>query len=440
MRFYSTRDPGRKTAVDLKTALLTGLAPDGGLYQPEHVPTISVGRQATWRAHACFADLAAEALGAWFGDDVEGAVLRRIAAQAYDFPVPCVELARGAWVLDLTHGPSQSFKDFAAQFLLRLLDHLLARDGEDALLLTATSGDTGGAVASACHGRARIRAVILYPKGKISALQERQIAASPAGGENVTAIAVEGTFDDCQRLVKELLYDPALRGRRVTSANSINVGRLLPQTCYYWWAAFRAAQHGRPATFAVPSGNFGNLTAGVLAQRMGAPIAHFVAATNVNDAVPRYLATGQYAPQPIHHTISNAMDVGNPSNWERLSQLFGEDLAQMRRQLTGFVVDDAATRQTMRQAYARYQYQFDPHGAVAWHALEQFRASVGPNGTLPLCVALATAHPAKFPEIVQDATGIAPAVPAGLAACLHRPLAALTAAPTAAAIRALLPG
>lgn len=420
MPYYSTRDPARRLA-DLKTALLRGLAPDGGLFMPQQIPVVTADHLADWRVLS-FPELAGHVVQFWFGEAVSPEVLRAMTRAAYDFPVPLRALQPGQQVCELFHGPSCSFKDFAAQFLMRLLEHLLAVSGESALVLTATSGDTGSAVAAACHGRPHLTAVICYPRGKISPIQERQITT---WGGNVHAVAVDGTFDDCQRLVKETIVYCAdlsqcgLPFQHITSANSINVGRLLPQTLYYWYAALHTGAAGERATIVVPCGNFGNLTAGVLAMRMGAPIAGFVAATNVNDAVPQFLQGGVYHAQPTRHTLSNAMDVGSPSNFERLRHLFGDDLQAMRAVIAAEVVDDATTRATMREVAAQSGYLLDPHSAVAWTALRR-HAAAG-HAHLPL-IALATADPAKFPELVFDATGRIPPVPPQTAHIMTKPV------------------
>lgn len=414
MKYFSTRG-GEHQTVDLKTALLTGLAPDGGLYLPLSIPAVQGAAQQT----ATFPELAAYLALAWFGDDVAHEILHDIVHEAYDFPVPIVHIG-DRFVCELFHGPSLSFKDFAAQFFMRLLDHLLMRDDEHALILTATSGDTGSAVAAACHGRARLRAVILYPKGHISPTQEQQITT---WGGNVTAVAVHGTFDDCQRLVKSALAARVIPNVHLTSANSINIGRLLPQTFYYWWIALQ-----RPhATLVVPSGNFGNLNAGVLAKRMGAPITHFIAATNANDAVPRYLTDGIYDPHPTQHTLSNAMDVGAPSNVERLRYLFHDDIATMRSEISGATVSDAQTQHTITNVYQQHGYLLDPHTAVAWHA------------STPEQVILSTAHPSKFSEVLTPLVGITPPIPPQLATTSERVSHVVNLTePTYSALQALL--
>lgn len=423
MKYISTRG----AVGDLKTALLQGLAPDGGLYLPEQIPTVAKATWQQWQGLS-FAALAEKLAPLWFGENLDAALLQKITRAAYTFEIPLHDLNEHRYCCELFHGPSLSFKDVAAQFLMRTLDAILERDDERALVLTATSGDTGSAVAAACHGRKRIRAVILYPKGRISRVQEQQIAT---WGDNVQAVSVTGTFDDCQRLVKARLAQPAPKGWHLTSANSINIGRLLPQTFYYWHAAIAHPD----SVIVVPTGNIGNLTAGVIAQRMGAPIAHFVAASNLNDALPRYLHSGKFAPHATHHTISNAMDVGNPSNFERLNHLFNTDATKMSALISGAVVSDDKTRATMRATWEQHHYLMDPHTAVAWTALTRLQSQFSGH---PM-IALGTAHPAKFPEVVTPATGQTPPIPASLAAQLQRPMHAVALEhPTDAAFASLL--
>lgn len=423
MNYVSTRG----AVGDLKTALLQGLAKDGGLYLPKRIPTIAPTMWQTWHSLR-FAPMAEQLAPIWFGEDLDAALLQKITREAYTFDIPLHKISDKRFYCELFHGPSLSFKDVAAQFLMRTLDAILERDDERALVLTATSGDTGSAVAAACHGRKRIRAIVLYPRGRISRIQEQQIAT---WGGNVQAVSVAGTFDDCQRLVKARLAKPAPAGWHLTSANSINIGRLLPQTFYYWYIAIRHPG----CVIVVPSGNIGNLTAGVLAQRMGAPIAHFVAATNVNDSLPRYLQSGKYEPHTTHHTLSNAMDVGNPSNFERLNHLFGGDAAKMSVVISGTIVTDDETRATIKKVWEQHQYLMDPHTAVAWTGLcnkeKQFAG-------MPI-IAMGTADPAKFTELVQECTGQTPPVPASLQAQMGRPLQKIDLdSPTDAAFDALI--
>lgn len=408
MNYCSTRSPN--ALVDFKTALLQGLAPDGGLYLPEHIPSVSKSTWQKWKSLS-FVQLTEKLAPLWFGKDLEADLLGRIVRESYTFDLPIRDLGDGRFCCELFHGPSLSFKDIAAQFLMRSLDAILERDNERALILTATSGDTGSAVAAAAHGRDRLRAIILYPRGRVSPIQEQQIAT---WGDNIQAVSVAGTFDDCQRLVKARLSRPAPKDWHVSSANSINIGRLLPQTFYYWYIALRHPD----SVIVVPTGNVGNLCAGVIAQRMGAPIRHFVAASNVNDALPRFLQTGKFAPQATRHTLSNAMDVGAPSNFERLNYLFGGSSEEMKKQITGIVVTDDETRATMHEAWQHHHYLIDPHTAVAWRALSQLGSQFEGH---PM-VTLATAHPAKFPELIKETTGQTPTPPPSLQTQLQRPL------------------
>jgi threonine synthase len=322
-------------------------------------------------------------------------------------------LEDGLRLLELFHGPTCAFKDFGACFQAAAMEELLRAEGRRALILVATSGDTGSAVARAFYRRAGIEVVILYPAGRVSPLQEKQLTTL---GKNVTAFEVMGSFDDCQRLAKQAFRDEELARRLpLTSANSINLGRLLPQAFYYIYGFTRlAASLGAPigpVRFCVPSGNFGNLTAGVYAWQWGLPVDGFLAATNANDVVPEYLASGLYRPRPSLATLSNAMDVGDPSNFERLLAVFAGDLGEMRRVIHGESVTDAQTRETMRRVYEEHGLLLDPHTAVGLLAARRFREKTGFAGEL---IVLATAHPGKFSEIVQDSVGVAPELPAAL--------------------------
>ncbi len=427
MMFVSTA--GRSPTADLQTALAHGLAPDGGLYMPvtiEPVPDTTV-RSLRGRR---FAEVATGIASHQLAGVIDEGTVRRLVASALDFEAPLHPLDEDTFVLELFHGPTFAFKDVGARVLARLVRHL---HGEDRLtVLVATSGDTGSAVAHAFFGMPNVRVVVLYPKGQVSRLQEAQFATL---GGNVTALAVLGTFDDCQRLVKEAFGDEDLRRAGLTSANSINVGRLLPQVWYYWYAALALPPEAKPVIFSTPSGNFGNLAAGLIAKRMGAPIDGFVAATNVNDVVPEYLRTGVYSPRPSRPTLSNAMDVGRPSNLARIQTLYGGDVAAIRRDVFGSAHDDPSTLAAIRTVFDRHGYVMDPHTAVGWLALQARRAALGPaTGVL-----LATAHPAKFPEVVEPLVGSLTTPPA-LAACFDRPLLSRKLPADGAALKAVLSG
>ncbi len=415
MRFLSTR--GQSPPTDLATALTEGLAGDGGLYMPESLPAFP---PAFFAAPATsMAETGAELLRPFLTDLPADEATRRI-ADALDFDVPLVEIEPGVRILELFHGPTLAFKDVAARFLARFLSWL-CRDSERSLtVLVATSGDTGSAVAQAFHGVPGTRVAVLYPRGKVSPLQEKQFTTL---GGNVQALSIDGTFDDGQRMVKEAFVDAELRARLfLTSANSINIGRLLPQMVYYVHGLAQLPAGSPPPVVVVPSGNFGNLTAGLMAHRLGLPAARFVAATNVNDTVPEYLDTGLYSPRPSRQTISNAMDVGDPSNFARILALYGDDADAMRRDVYGCRYDDEATRQAIRDVYQRTGYVLDPHTAVGYLGLKDAMAAAGGE---PSGVVLATAHPVKFREHVEPLIGTKIPVPERLARCLESPSQAL---------------
>jgi threonine synthase len=332
-------------------------------------------------------------------------ILHDIVRRTVNFDVPLRQIDSDAWALELYHGPTLAFKDFGARFLAGLMGYFAQDQQREILVLAATSGDTGSAVANGFYNVKGVRVIILYPSGKVSPLQEKQLTTL---GGNITAWEVQGTFDDCQRLVKQLFMDDDLRKKyQLTSANSINLGRLIPQTFYYFygWAQLSKVNKG-PIVVSVPSGNFGNLTAGVMAKKLGLPIDRFIASTNINDVVPDFLATKQFTPKPSKQTISNAMDVGNPSNFERLQALFGDHF-----DITGYSFTDDETRDVMRSVYQKHKYILDPHGAVGYLGLRKYLdASAGPvTGMF-----LETAHPGKFSEVVEDTLGEKLQLPAAL--------------------------
>ena len=382
----STR--GKAPAVSLKEAVLAGIAPDGGLYVPQTIPRLP---ESWWSAlqGKSFHDVAIAVAQQFAGDELDQATLTNLIREALNFPVRIVQLEKGLGVLELFHGPTFAFKDFGARMLARLM--ALAHDGSTPItVLVATSGDTGGAVANAFFGVPGTRVVVLYPEGKVSDVQEAQIATL---GGNVTAVAVAGTFDDCQRLAKEAFADPSLQSRvRLTSANSISLGRLLPQIFYYAFAAVQSSTE-KKLTFSVPSGNFGNLAAGVMAWKMGAPIQCFRAPTTINDTVPRYFESGRLEPRPSVQTLASAMDVGNPSNLERLQWLFDGDLAAMQAVITTSRHTDDEVRKAIAKLFDKHGYVADPHTAIGYLGVPEKRVG--------LSLFLATAHPAKFREVVQ---------------------------------------
>ena len=410
MNFYSTRDRERKQACTLREAAMMGLAPDGGLFVPERIPQADLD-EAERLAGESYAALAGYLAGLFFGDDLDTEALRRELATLYDYPVPLRRVGRGRYTLELFHGPTCAFKDFGAGFMGRAVG-LLGAAGERLVILTATSGDTGSAVAHGFYNVPGVDVVVLYPEGKISRLQECQMTAL---GGNIHPLRVAGTFDDCQRLVKELFADESFRRRRrVTSANSINLLRWIPQAFYYFYGYFswRRETGGDLPTIVVPSGNFGNLAAGMLAQRMGLPVGGFVAASNLNDVVPEFLRTGVYRLRPSVQTPASAMDVGAPSNFERMLWLCGGDPERLRSELEGFRCDNAGIRRTIDELYERYGYFSDPHSAVGYAA----SMAVGKPGFY-----LSTAHPAKFGEVIASVTGSRVPLPDRLSVLTQRP-------------------
>ncbi len=409
MRYLSTR--GNVQAVDFSTALLQGLAPDGGLYVPEKLPAIE---PQAWKSATDFPAMAARILTPWLADEIPDRTLASVLDQALNFPVPLVKVGR-AWVLELFHGPTLSFKDFGARTMSRLMNHFVKED--PLTILVATSGDTGSAVADGFGNLPNLRVAVLYPKGQVSATQEKQLIVRRRG---VRVFAVSGTFDDCQAMVKALLVSP---GRlRLSAANSINVGRLLPQMLYYYWA-FAQGQWDT-ADVCVPCGNLGNLTAGVLASLCGLPVRKFMAAHNANDGYPKFLAGHRDAFGESIRTLSNAMDVGRPSNFERLKFLLPED--EMRCRIQGSSCSDENTLTSIRRVYEETGYMADPHTAVAL-------AAAG-DQTDPVVV-LSTAHPAKFPDTVKRALGHAPRSVPALTGLESMPIRVQSLEPTPDALR-----
>ena len=425
MRYISTR--GGAPAVTLAEALVAGLAPDGGLYVPETIEPLPDGALEALRG-APFAVVSTRLARQLVGDAIDATTLSRIIADALDFDVPLVPVEDDVWSLETFHGPTFAFKDIGARVMARLLA-AVHTSGDPLTVLVATSGDTGSAVAQAFFGVPGTRVVVLYPEGQVTPVQEAQFTTL---GGNVTAVAVSGTFDDCQRLAKEAFADASLRAAvRLTSANSISIGRLLPQAFYYAHAVLQLPVGARPVV-SVPSGNFGNLTAGVLAERLGVPIRRFVAATTVNDAVPRYLMTGIVEPRPSIRTLANAMDVGDPSNLERLRWLFDDRLEALRERVTASVHTDDQVRAAIADLWRRRRYLCDPHSAIGYLGLVA-KAEAGVPG-----IFVATAHPAKFREAVEPAIGEPVPLPPTLAEALARPRNIVHIRPEIAALKAWL--
>jgi len=417
LKFVSSRadSAGRQKPVSFRQAVFSGLSPDGGLYVPLEQPDLS-GRIAGVSKQTSFLELAVTIVGELVGEELGREAARRVCERAFTFEPDLQPLEDGLTLLDLFNGPTCAFKDFGASFLASSMEEFLRQESHRAVILVATSGDTGSAVARAFHGKRNIQVVILYPSGRVSALQEQQLTTV---GGNVTALEIKGSFDDCQRLVKQAFVDSELRRiLALSSANSINLGRLLPQALYYIYGHLQLERGGnQPLLFCVPSGNFGNLTAGVYAWQWGLPVQGFIAATNVNDVVPEYLLTGEFRPRSSLKTLSNAMDVGDPSNFERLQVVFGGSVDKMREWIKGIRITDPETRRTMLQVYRDSGILIDPHTAVGVLAARRYREEVRFSGQI---LSLATAHPGKFVDIVREATGVTPDLPATLKEALSK--------------------
>ena len=407
--YYSTRDRG--ALYGLREAALMGLAPDGGLFMPAAIPQADMA-EVERLAAGSYADLACYLAGLFFGEDVPRSDLEAMVRRAYDFPCPLTKVEDGLYTLELYHGPTFAFKDFGARFMGGMLG-LLVPGG--ITVLTATSGDTGSAVAMGLRGVSGVDVVVLYPEGKVSPLQEAQMTSL---GGNIHPVCVKGCFDDCQALVKAVFNDCGFRAtHNVTSANSINILRWIPQSFYYFyaWAQYKAATGiGRP-DIVVPSGNYGNITAGMLAAAMGMPAGRFIAGSNANDVVPEYLRTGVYRPRASESTVANAMDVGAPSNFERMMDLYGGDFGRLRSSLEGYACSDNQIRGAIADIYARCGRISCPHSAVGYLASREASA----RGFY-----LSTAHSAKFREVTSEALGFTPELPQAFLDILSAPRSA----------------
>jgi len=426
--FSSTN--GQSPAVSLREAFLRGLAPDRGLYFPETFPTLAPAEIAAFAALP-YHEIAFRVLAKFTGGILTDDELAAFCHDAYNFEVPLEKVANHdrIHILRLDQGPTASFKDFAARMMARLMGKFLREDGRELTILTATSGDTGSAVAHAFHGIPGIRVIVLFPFAEVSARQRKLMTVLDG---NVRTVAIDGKFDDCQAIVKRAFGDPELKHLPLSSANSINIGRLLPQSVYYFYAASRLARPGEPMVFSVPSGNFGDMMGSVVARQMGLPIRKIIASVNANDAFPRFLATGHYEKvSPSRNSLSNAMNVGHPSNLARLVAVYGgqmdetgkihraPDLAAMRRDLFSSSISDQRTRDTVRDVWQQHRLLLEPHGAVAWCGFQDWQQTESRAG-LPAAV-LETAHPAKFPEEIEQTLGFSPEVPPSIAAAEKLP-------------------
>ncbi len=418
IKYYSTNK--KSELISFKEALIKGQAPDKGLYMPSYIPKISSAKIAAMKDMPYW-KIAFVVTNEFLRNEIPENDLKRITKESYNYDILLEQVDGKIYIMRLDQGPSASFKDFAARMMARLMQFYLKKERKKLIILVATSGDTGGAVANAFYGLRNLRVAVLFPKKEVSERQKKQMTTLR---KNITAIAVEGKFDDCQALVKQAFADSELAYLNLSSANSINFGRLLPQTVYYFYTYSRLAKKGEEVIFAVPSGNFGNLMGGLIAKRMGLPVYKFIAAVNENDEFPKFLETGEYQPiKPSKNCISNAMNVGHPSNLARLIDLYGgqmdekgvfhkmPDLNLLKQDIFSISISDKKTIATMKEVYQKYGVILEPHGAVGWAGLEIFLSKE--NNSL-LSISLETAHPAKFPEEIKKTLGIEPKLPENL--------------------------
>ena len=399
MNYYSLHHKSPKTTF--KNAVVEGLAKDRGIYFPESITPLSkkfIENISEYSNH----EIAFEAIKQFVGDEIPETKLKEIIAETVSFDFPVVPVDENIGTLELFHGPTMAFKDVGAKFMAKCLEYFNKDNDDEVTVLVATSGDTGGAVANGFLGAKGVNVVILYPSGKVSDIQEKQLTTL---GQNITALEVDGVFDDCQDMVKTAFLDEEIE-RTLTSANSINVARWLPQMFYFFFAYKQLHKQHKDIVFSVPSGNFGNICAGIMAQKLGLPVKHFVASTNVNDTVPNFLVDGIYKPKPSKATISNAMDVGNPSNFIRIQELFNNDLEALKNAFSSYSFTDDATRETMKKIYNNSGYIADPHGAVGYLGLKKHELQENEYG-----VFLETAHPVKFLEVVEETLPVKVEIP-----------------------------
>ena len=390
MRYYSLNNSSPLTSF--KKAVQNGIAPDRGLYFPEEITPISedfINNISDYSNE----EIAYEVIKQFIGDEIPAPILKEIIKKTISFDFPVVNLDENIGSLELFHGPTMAFKDVGARFMSQCLEYFNQKKTKDITVLVATSGDTGGAVANGFLNAKGVQVVILYPKGKVSEIQEKQLTTL---GNNITALEVDGVFDDCQEMVKSAFLDKNI-SRNLTSANSINVARWLPQMFYFFFAYKQISNQYKDVVFSVPSGNFGNICAGLLAQKLGLPIKHFVASTNINDTVPQYLINGNYDPKPSKHTISNAMDVGNPSNFIRIQELFDNNLSSLKKSFSSYSFSDDETKIMMKSIHDKFNYISEPHGAIGYLGLKKHGLKTNEFG-----VFLETAHPVKFLQVVEE--------------------------------------
>ena len=402
MQYYSTNNQSPK--VDFKQATINGQAPDKGLYFPEQIPVLPKELIENISSYSN-EEIAYQVITPYVGNTIPENELRKIVSETINFDIPLVKVTEAIFSLELYHGPTLAFKDIGARFMSRCLGYFVKDLNQKVTVLVATSGDTGGAVANGFFDVHGVDVVILYPSGKVSSVQEKQLTTL---GKNIHALEVDGTFDDCQQMVKQIFTDVEL-GKKLflTSANSINVARWLPQQFYYFFAYKQWAQKRYPPVIAVPSGNFGNICAGILAHVSGLPVQHFIAACNANDIIPRFMQTEKYEPKKAVATISNAMDVGNPSNFVRILEIFQHKFPDLKKSVSSCSITDAETKETLQEVYQKEGYLLDPHGAVGYRALQQYlQKNPSQKG-----IVLETAHPVKFYDVVEPVIGEAVPVP-----------------------------
>ena len=410
MNYYSLNNKNHK--VTFKEAVIKGLAPDRGLYFPETITPLpdSFFQNIETLSNE---EIAFETIKQFIGDEIPETELKKIISETLCFDFPCIPVEDNVFSLELFHGPTMAFKDVGARFMSRCLGYFNRNTDKKVTVLVATSGDTGGAVASGFLSVKGVEVVILYPSGKVSDIQERQLTTL---GQNIKALEVDGVFDDCQDMVKKAFLDESLTHKNLTSANSINIARWLPQMFYIFFAYKQLKQYNKSIVLSCPSGNFGNICAGIMAKHLGLPIAHFVASTNANDTVPRFLEKGNYEPKPSVATISNAMDVGNPSNFIRIQELYNNDLTEFEKDFSSYSFSDAETEITIKDIYSRTKYVAEPHGAVGYLGLKK-EMQKQPNS---IGVFLETAHPIKFLDIVEPLLDLQLPIPKQIESVLNK--------------------
>jgi threonine synthase len=412
MKYYSTKN--KLHVVGFEEAVMNGLAPDGGLYMPKSIPHLSKDF-ITNLEEKTFQEIAIEVLGYFTEESLGESKLMEIVGNTFNFPAPLIKLDECNFVLELFHGPTLAFKDFGARFMARTMEHFVQNSEKELNILVATSGDTGSAVANGFYNVDGINVYILYPSGGVSTIQEKQLTTLD---KNITALEIEGTFDDCQKLVKQAFVDNELKEKlNLSSANSINIARLIPQAIYYFEAYKQLTDKKAKIIFSIPSGNLGNICAGLFAFKMGLPVNKFIGATNSNDVFTKYIDTGKFKPTESHKTYSNAMDVGNPSNLDRINHLYQNDINLIRSDIFSISKHDKATIDGMKKVREKYKYIIDPHGSIAYLSAEEYMKH---QDYKTQSIILETAHPAKFKDIVEESLDIEIEIPNRLKQCLNK--------------------